>query len=195
MKLPPLAQPERYVGLFVYDFKTHVSVGYTAVEIRYLRESAEFRDGTAYEIYRITEDGGLELRGALDQHLTAKEAMCFLRRQVGDARTDYDSLRRAAAEAPLPCSTEIVLAKVYAFDPPETSALIYPACVTHVVSGWLRTRQFSRGDRVVCGIDAHSQLISSEAVRIASFRPRTTMDYRDRTPEDVMQTVHLSVQR
>ncbi len=37
MKLPPLAQPERYVGLFVYDFKTHVSVGYTAVEIRYLR--------------------------------------------------------------------------------------------------------------------------------------------------------------
>lgn len=195
MKLPPLPQPERYVGLFVYDFKTHVSVGYTAVEIRYLRESTEFRDGTAYEIYRVTENGGLELRGALDQRLTAKEAMCFLRRQPGAARTDYDSLVRSADETPLPCSTEIVLAKVYAFDPPETSALIYPASVTHLVSGWLRAQQFSGGDRVVCGIDVHSQLISSDAVRIASFHPRTMIDYRDRTPEDVMRTVHLSVQR
>ena len=67
MKLPPLSHPERYVGLYVYDFKTHVSVGYTGVEIRYLRESAEFREGTAYEIYRVTEEGGLELRGTLDQ--------------------------------------------------------------------------------------------------------------------------------
>ncbi len=195
MKLPPLSQPERYVGLFVYDFKTHVSVGYTAVEIRYLRESTEYRAGTAYEIYRVTDNGGLELRGAIDQRLTAKEAMCFLRHQAEAARTDYDSLLRGAAETPLPCSLEIVLAKVYSFDPPETSALIYPASVTHVVSGWLRTRQFYGGDRVVCGIDVHSQLIGSDALRIASFHPRTTIDYRDRTSEDVMQTVHLSVQR
>lgn len=195
MKLPPLAQPERYVGLFVYDFKTHVSVGYTAVEIRYLRESAEFRNGTAYEIYRVTDGGGFELRGALDQRLHEKEAICFLRRDAADARADYDSLKRGADAAPLPFVAEIVLAKVYAFDPPETSALIYPASVTHLVSRWLGMRQFAGGDRVVCGIEVHSRLISSDAVRIASVHPRTAIDCHDRTLEEVMQTVHLAVQR
>jgi len=195
MKLPPLSHPERYVGLYVYDFKTHVSVGYTGVEIRYLRESAEFREGTAYEIYRVTEERGLELRGTLDQRLTAKEAMCFLRSDAKAARADYDMLIRGADEAPFPCAAEIVLAKVYAFEPPETSALIYPASVTHVVSGWLRGRQFSGGDRVVCGIDVHRQLVSTHAVGLASIHARTTIDYRDRTPDEVRKSVKLSVQR
>ena len=114
MKLPPLGHPERYVGLHVYDFKTHVSVGYTGVEIRYLRESEEFRKGTAYQIYRVTEEGGLELRGTLDHRLTAKEAVCFLRH---------------------------------------------------------------------------------DAVGIASIHAPTTIDYRDRTPEEVKKSVNLSVQR
>ena len=48
LELPPIHNPQRYGGLYVYDFGTHVSVGYTVAELRVLRESDVHRGGTAY---------------------------------------------------------------------------------------------------------------------------------------------------
>jgi len=194
MHLPAIPHPERYAGLYIYDFKTHVSVGFTAAEVRYLRESQHYRDGTAYEIYRVTENGGLELRGALDQRLVAKEALCFLRRDAAEARKDYDKLRRAADDAPLPCAVTAMLARVYAFDPPDTTALVYDASASHVVSGWLREACFAGGDRVVGGIDVHAQLIG-DAVQITSCRLASLISYEDRSWEEVRRTVDRPLQR
>lgn len=33
MKLPPLQDPEKYTGLYIFDFGDHISVGYTADEV------------------------------------------------------------------------------------------------------------------------------------------------------------------
>ena len=194
MNLPPIPHPERYVGLYIYDFQTHVSVGFTAAEVRHLRESQDYRDGTAYEIYRVTENGGLELRGVLDQRLVAKEALCFLRHEAGEARKDYDALRRAADDTPLPCAVTAMLARVYSFDPPDTTALVYDASASHVVSGWLREIGFAGGDRVVGGIDVHAELMG-DAVQITSCRLASLIDYEDRSWEDVRRSIDRPLQR
>lgn len=194
-RLPPVPNPHAFVGLYVYDFKTHVSVGYTALEIRYLRESKAYQGGTAYEIYRATPEGGFELRGALDERLAAREAMCFLRADADAARYDYDKLRRAADQDPLPCLAELRLTMVGAFDPSHLTALLYPAAASHALGGWLNRCGFDGGDRVVCGIDVHAELVASDTPRIESCALPTLIDYHDRSLEEVLQTVNEPLQR
>ncbi len=194
-RIPVVRNADAYVGLYVYDFKTHVSVGYTALEIRYLRESEAYRGGSAYEIYRATEGGGFELRGARDERLGAREALCFLRKDATAARNDYDVLQKAAECRPLPCPAELRLAKVYAFDPPNVAALMYPAAASHALAGWLDRCAFSGGDRVVGGVDAHAELQTSQELRINSCNLPALIDYHDRSAEEVFRTVDRPVQR
>ncbi|MFQ5590889.1 MAG: hypothetical protein ACE5HE_06990 [Phycisphaerae bacterium] len=193
--IPAVTDPEAYVGLYVYDFKTHVSIGYTYSEIAYLRESSAYRGGSAYEIYRATEGGGFELRGATDQRLSAKEAMCFLRRHPAKARGDYDALRDAASRQPLPCPVEMRLAVARVFDPPNMTALIYAAAASNSVSGWLGRVGFHGGDRVVGGVDLCAELLSSENTRIDACDLPTMMRYCDRSAEEVFRTVNKPLQR
>jgi len=195
VKLPALDQPQRYVGLYVYDFGDHASVGYTAREIRYLRESQSHRHGTAYEIYRATDDGVVELRGTLDERLGACEAMCFLRHDAAQARRDYDAYCESAERHPVPCPTEILLARLYDFEPPDVTALLYAASAGTAMSGWLTSAGVRAGDVVVGGIDAHAQLVASGGLRIASRQLRTLIDYQDRSAEEVLRTIHLPLQR
>ena len=195
MKVPPLANPENYVGLYLYDFETHVSVGYTAVEICYLRESRTHRHGTAYEIYRVTEQGGFELRGVLDSHLAAREAMCFLRKEPAAARRDYDDLGRLAEHTPVPCAVELHLAVVCSFDPPNATALVYSTAAGQALANWLNRAPFRGGDHVIGGIDAYTQFMSSQTRRIDSQKLPTAIDYTDRSPEEVLRTSRQPLQR
>ena len=195
MRIPPISNPERYVGLYVYDFETHVSVGYTALEIRYLRESETYRGGTAYQIYRVTETGGLELRGASDERLTAREAICFLRADAAAARRDYDSLRQLAEQTPLPCAVTLQLAKNATYDPPNVTALLYPASATTAIANWLEHSNFAGGDRVVAGIDVHAEMANIDTARIDSCQLPSLIDYTDRPAEEVLRRVHQPLQR
>ena len=195
MKLPSIPHPERYVGLFIYDFGAHVSVGYTAGEIRILRESRVHRHGTAYQIYRADERGGLELRGVLDERLTETEAMCFLRADRAAARRDYDALCAAAAVNPLSCAVEMQLATLEAFDPPHVTALTYPAAATAVLAGWLTQHSGDPGDRVLGRMNAHATLLGAKGERIASCRLPALLDYNDRPADDVLRAVHEPLQR
>lgn len=195
MKLPPIANPQDYVGLFVYDFKTHVAVGYTAAEIRILRESQAHRGGTPYEIYRVTEAGGFELRGVHDDRLTAQDTICFLRREGAAARQDYDTLRAAANGTPAPCAVQLMLTKVYDLEPPHVTALVYSASATHLVAGWLHAIGFAGGDRVIGGLDARAQLLGSSTLQAASCTLHSTVDFKERTVEEVLETTDRALQR
>jgi hypothetical protein len=195
MHLPPIADPQQYVGLYVYDFKTHVAIGYTAHEVRILRESARFRDGTAYEIYRVSEQGGFELRGALDEGLVRREAICFLRHDAAEARADFDQLRAAADRRPVPAAVEMTLTKVYEFDPPHVTALTYPAASSLAVSGWLTGIGFDGGDRVIGGTDVQATLAGVAGLTIDSCRLRALLDYEDRSAEEVLASVENAMQR
>ncbi|UCE61385.1 MAG: hypothetical protein JSU63_06480 [Phycisphaerales bacterium] len=195
MKIPAIANPDAYAGLYVYDFKTHVSVGYTALEIRYLRESEAHRGGTAYEIYRVTESGTLELRGVLDERLAGREAMCFLRNDAEAARTDYAQLLEAAERHPLPCLTELWLTRVATFDPPHLTALLYPASASNALSGWLGQVSCTIGDRVVGGLDVHAEIIASDVSAIETCSLPSLIDYSDRSVEHVLEAVKDPLQR
>jgi hypothetical protein len=195
MKLPPIPHPHRYVGLYVYDFGARVSVGYTAGEIRVLRESNKHRGGTAYEIYRACAGGALELRGVLDWRLTAREAMCFLRADQAVARTDYELLCRASERDPVPCAVEMQLARLDAFELPHVTTLSYAAAATTALAAWLAQHADEVGDQVVCGIDVHATWANSDGVRIVSCRLPALLDYSDRPAEEVLRSVHDPLQR
>ena len=63
MRIPPLKSPERYVGLFVFDFGDHTSVGYTVEEIAMLRRQPRYANGVAYSVQAADESGRMELCG------------------------------------------------------------------------------------------------------------------------------------
>ena len=63
MKLPAIDNPDKYVGLYVIDFGTTCSVGYTAGEVAILLESEKLCKAKVYKIYQARPDGTMELHG------------------------------------------------------------------------------------------------------------------------------------
>jgi len=195
MRLPAIQEPERYVGLYVYDFGTHVAIGYTAAEVGHLRSSELHRQGMAYQIYRVDEAGVLELRGVLDARLAGMEAVCFLRANPSMARRDFDTITATAAECPLPCAAELHVASLDAFHPPHVTAITYGASATDAISGWLIKHGGRLGDQVVAGLDVFMEFAGSTGERIESCHLPALLDYSDRPAQEVLQAVHQPIQR
>lgn len=195
MRLPVVEHPERYIGLYAFDFGTHASIGYTAGEIELLRQAASHREGTAYEIYRVDDCGRYELRGVCDERLAAREALCFLHTDLSAARSDYDRLIARAAQHPVPCAAEVILAQIAAFDPPGVTAVTYPTAAAARMSAWLNDVSISPDAEVVGGADAWSTLNGARAEWTASEPLAGVLDYRDRCSEDVLGSTDRSVQR
>ena len=63
MNLPKIDTPERYVGLYVIDFRGQCGVGYTAEEVAELLESEKYTDVKVYKIHQARTDGTMELAG------------------------------------------------------------------------------------------------------------------------------------
>lgn len=195
MKIPPVRHPTRYAGLYVYDFGDRVSVGFTGNEVRMLRQTPAYRAGTAFEIYRVNEHGGFELRGATEDRLGTLEALCFLRDHGADARRDYDTLVALAERAPVGANVEVVLAKVYDFAPPDVTGMIYAVAASQVVSSWLIAHAPDLSAAVDGGPDTHDKFTRSSGMRIASRQLTALMDYTDRSLEAVKAHAGRAVQR
>ena len=90
MNIPRVNQPERYAGLFIYDFGDHVSVGYTAEEIDVLTRSELHKSGSAYQIYRVTDGGAMELRGKREE-ITESDAERVLNAVLDSGITFIDT--------------------------------------------------------------------------------------------------------
>ncbi len=193
--LPPIPSPHRYAGLYVYDFGGHVSVGYTAREIQVLRESPAHRDGQAYEIYRVDDRGAIELRGVLNDRLTAREAICFLRQDPHHARRDFDRIRTINEAFPFPCPVELQLARTGSFDPPNLTSLTFASASSTAVSRWLAQHAADLGDRVEGGINVCSQLGSTRTDRLDGCRLSAERGLDDRPADEVLRTTHLPIQR
>ena len=105
MKLPELRKPEKYAGLYIFDFGDHVGVGFTAEEVAELLESEKYKDGKVYKIHRAYPDGKLELKGVTAATFALEAGMFFYstdldagRRTDGltsDEREELGRLRRA----------------------------------------------------------------------------------------------------
>ena len=135
MKLPKLEQPDRYEGLYVFDFGDHAGVGFTAEEVAELLDSERYGQGKVYKIHRAYPDGRLELRGVPAERFQLEAGMLFHAKDEATARGDFKRLVALAVRALPPCRAKVHLAR-YAEDR-YAVALIYPAEHDEEISSWL----------------------------------------------------------
>lgn len=195
LRIPVVLNPQRYVGLYIFDHAGHVSVGYTASEIAFLRQSTEYRDGVAYEIYRVNESGGFELRGVRDETLFSFEATAFLRVDPLAANDDFEFLRKAENASPLNVPAELVLVRAYDLNPPHVTALVYPASSGHAIAVWLGAIDFRGGDDVRVGTNVWAILAGESVVKIASHSLFGASCTTQRTAEEILASIHQPLQR
>lgn len=195
LTLPPIRDPERYEGLFAYDFGTHVSVGFTAGEILILRQSPEYCGGTALQIYRVNDRGGMELRGIQDSMLLGRDCICFLQSSEMKAREDYDRMVRAARERPLSSTVEARLVRSYVFSLPNLTALLFPAWAVDRVGAWLSLLDWSPGDRVISGTEALASMDPGKGLTIDTCSLAARDIVQDRDAEQVLASVSQAFQR
>ncbi len=195
MNIPRLDHPERYTGLFIYDFGDHVSVGYTAEEVDVLTRSKLHKSGSAYQIYRVTDGGAMELRGIDSLRIGAQEAMLFHFHNQADATAALDDLVRLAQGDPLPTPVHAERATAESMTPPHVMALIYSIYSSDAVGGWLQRVGFDAGQEVSVGSDRLQDYRQAGTTPDESVELSTRLDHRSRSPAEILAAVHRPVQR
>ena len=195
MHLPHLEHPERYGGLYVVELGDFVNVGYTAEEVAMLLESEQYRGAKVYRIHRAYADGRMELAGVQLKRFGLESGMLFYRRELAEARKDYDGLRRLAEAQPPSCRLRLALAALgEQAAMPYATFLAYAAEQDGEVSAWLLEHQVAAGDAVEGGpaalaaAQADGDVIESTQLAAAPGR-------RSRSREEVLAAVGECVQR
>ncbi len=194
MKLPALTSPEKYTGLYVFDFGDQVAVGYTADEIAVLLESEKYADGKVYRIHRAQPDGSMELAGVSRERFRIEDGLLFHRSGIDEARADFEELIELASGSPPPCRLNLQLALTSGPGHSYLTAAIFPAEFTHDVADWLNRIGFEGGDSVEGG---PSRVTDYYSIRSAVVDRRQFWPVRDdsRSAQEVLATTHLAIQR
>lgn len=195
VKLPALERPADYVGLCVFDFGDHTSVGYTADEIEVLRRDPRFAGGQAYVVHAVDDDGRLMLRGVSTESLRTEEAMIFGHNAAASARVSYDELKRRAEKNPLPCEVTMELADFASHQPSHVVVLICTALASQAVGAWLSSIGFAGGDVVSGGADVLADYRTAGSVRLATCSLHRREDCVSRNAADVLAGVDRAIQR
>jgi len=197
MKLPELDEPQRYRGLFVFDFGDSTAVGYTAEEVAVLLESPEHRHGKVYRIERAWPDGRLELRGVAAERFQLESGMFFYRADADAARQDFAELAAAAEATPPPCRAFLHLAERPGAAAPyrHVAALIYPAECDSDVAAWLDASGFAGGDTAEGGISHVTNYYEEEKRIIERKQLWSSASVTSRSAQDVLNSVRRAVQR
>jgi hypothetical protein len=106
MKLPKLEKPDRYQGLYVFDFGDHAGVGFTAEEVAELLDSERYKDGKVYDPAGVSRRAD-ELRESRRPPL---EADVLHSRDEATARDDFRRLVNLAVRTAPPCRAKVHLA-------------------------------------------------------------------------------------
>ncbi len=197
MNLPPLDEPRRYRGLYVFDFGEWSAVGYTAEEIAVLLETEQYRHGQVYKIHRAYPDGHLELRGVSAERFRLESGIFFYRADAQQARRDFDQLRDAAHRTPPPCRTVAHLAE--RAEPSEAArfvtALIFSAEFEDEIGHWLSAILFEGGDLAEGGSSHVSNYYAEEKEVIERCQLWSRPAIPSRPAEEVLANVRCAVQR
>lgn len=194
MKLPELESPERYTGLYVFDFGEQTAVGYTAAEVAVLLESERYAGGKVYRIHRALPDGTMELQGVPRERFQLEDGLFFYRGEPEAVQADLAELEGLAGETPPPCRMKVQTAVLAGTPQRHVLAMIYPAEFTHDVAHWLERIGFNGGDLVEGG---PSQVTTYYEAQPEVTQRRQLWPTADgtRSAEEVLATTHLAVQR
>jgi hypothetical protein len=194
VKIPHIADPARYTGLYIVDFGDHVSAGYTAREVSFLLDDERFAGARVYQIHRVHPDGGLDLRGVTTPDFGTQEAMLFFRRDASAARSDFDTLVRLAARTPPPCAVAVELTSLH--DTADAlTALRYSAESSAALGAWLNAIGFAGGDRVEGGRSAANDYRNADKDVLAARQLFPPPERTSRSLDEVLATTHLPLQR
>ncbi len=157
-----MANERNVAGRFIVKLEDATQRGLTADQVLALLDDPNTAVREIQRIHRVSDDGRLELVGVSADALRRRDALLFLRSDVGAARRDYDALLEFAQRIPPPCRIEVRLAHVRHPASSHVVALEFPAACSEPVGQWLGGLNFSPGDRVQGSPDA---LLAHEANR------------------------------
>jgi len=193
MKLPKLERPDRYVGLYVFDFGDHAGVGFTAQEVAELLESERYKDGKVYKIHQAYPDGRLELKGVPGQTFQLEAGMFFYSQGKGQARDDYKRLVHLAVTSRPPCKAKVHLAR-YA-DDSFVTAVVYPAEYDEEVSLWLLQGGYRTAGAAEGGVEAVQRYYDRVPTVLERHQLYGESQIESRTGEELLAGLRLAVQR
>lgn len=193
MKLPALEKPERYTGLYVFDFGDHVGVGFTAEEVAELLDSERYRDGKVYKIHKAYPDGKLELRGVPGKVFELEAGMFFYSSDLETARGDFKRLVNLAIRVAPPCRAKVHLAKHG--DVKFVVAMIYPAEYDDEVSSWLLDGDYKTAGAVEGGTGAVQGYYDRGPEILDRHQLLGEAESMSRTGEELLASVKKAVQR
>jgi len=193
MKLPELQKPEKYVGLYIFDFGDHTGVGFTAEEVAELLESEKYKDGKVYKIHRAYPAGTLELKGVPTQTFQLEAGMFFYSSDIETAREDFKRLVNLAVRTAPPCRAKVNLAKYS--DDKFVAALIYPAEYDDEVSLWLLDGQYKTSGAAEGGIEAVQRYYDYKPEILDRHQLFSKSESISRTGSELLAGLKLAVQR
>lgn len=193
MKLPELEKPEKYVGLYIFDFGDHAGVGFTAEEVAELLESEKYKHGKVYKIHKAYPDGRLELKGVPSETFQLEAGMFFYSSELQTARRDFKGLINLAVRSTPPCRAKVHLAK-YA-DGKYAVALIYPAEYDGEFSSWLIDGEFKTEGAAEGGVEAVQRYYYQKPEIMEKHQLFSQSEVISRTGTELLSSLKLAVQR
>jgi len=193
MKLPKLEKPDRYQGLYVFDFGDHAGVGFTADEVAELLDSERYKEGKVYKIQRAFPDGRMELRAVPAAKFQLEAGMFFYSDNEPTARDDFKRLGALAIQAAPPCRAKVQLAQ-YAEDK-FAVAVIYPAERDDEVSSWLLEGDYRTAGPAEGGVGAVERYYRDEPEILETHQLFGTSETISRTGQELLASIALAVQR
>ncbi len=193
MKLPKLEKPEKYVGLYIFDFGNHTGVGFTAEEVAELLESEKYKHGKVYKIHKAYPDGKLELKGVRAETFQLEAGMFFYSSELETAGCDFKALVNLAVTSSPPCRAKVHLAKYS--DDKFVVALIYPAEYDDEVSSWLLDGRYKTSGAAEGGAGAVQRYYDYEPEILKRHQLFAESELISRTGEELLASLKLAVQR
>lgn len=193
MKLPELQNPDRYIGLYIFDFGDHTGVGFTAQEVAELLESEKYKNGKVYKIHKAYPDGKLELKGVRTEIFQLEAGMFFYSSDTETAKEDFKKLISLAVETCPPCRAKVHLSK-YSSDKFVTS-IIYPAEYDDEVSCWLLDGGYKTAGAAQGGIEAVQGYYDAKPEVLDRHQLFAKSALMSRTGEELLGRLKSAVQR
>ncbi len=193
MELPKLQKPEKYVGLYVFDFGENTAVGFTAQEVAELLESEKYKDGKVYKIYKAYPDGKLELKGIRSEIFQLEAGMFFYSNNLETTERDFKGLIDLAVRTAPPCRAKVHLAK-YSNDKLVT-ALIYPAEYDDEISSWLLDGRYKTAGTVEGGMEAVHRYYDTKPEILERHQLFGQSAFESRTGQGLLAGLKLAIQR
>ncbi len=193
MKLPKLEKPDKYVGLYIFDFGDHAGVGFTAEEVAELLESERYKNGKVYKIHKAYPDGKLELKGVSAEKFQLEASMFFYSLDLETARSDFKRLVNLAVKAAPPCRAKVHLTE-YSNDK-FAVALIYPAEYDDEVSFWLLDGEYKTASAAEGGVGAVQRYYNDEPDILDRHQLFGKTEIMSRTGEQLLASLKVAVQR